>query len=1071
MKAKYRQFLKAAFPSVIILPALAQMTSAAVINPDGFGNVLVTTTDSGAHNIQTGYSPVSGAHEIRVDANATLNPATGDVIEIQVVDASGATYTINNNGTLRALGGHPGEHGIDTIDLANAKPGITVNNHGLISGFSAIRANNTLVLNNYGTLTGIGYADGAVFAKNGATITNYDGASITGNAHGIQSELVSGILTIHNDAAITGTNFDGITSPGIVRLTNSYQPSAGGASTVTGKVNGVVGLGSGSTIANSGTLTGTTGDGVRVGHNATITNHTVVSDAPIFGGHISGGVNGVVAGGGLVLTNNEMGLIAGGTGDGIVADDEATLTNHLGAAITGGDDALNVGDEATLTNHGTITGTHADGIHAGNNAILTNTGSITGGNDGIEVAGAATASRLTNTGTITGVAHSFLGDSGADTLYLNLGSRLVGDVATMGGVDSIHFDGGLTSPSSLGNSISGNISGMETIHKGGDGVALIGLPGELFSVRADTININSGGLYLNANIDGNSLAHSSISASGATLGGTGTWDANLLITAGGFSAGAIPITLDANPHNAVGLLTLTGDVDHAAGSFIRCDVNPNTPILNGIDSDLIRQTGAGNTYDIAGANLRLATTDNDQVIRNGGYTVVNSDEAITGLLDNVTVQFNPNVIADDYGFVGSEVDFYAAAAYDNDHTVLANYFTIASKSFDQTDLVLTVEHDFAGLPGLSANASNLGGALDASITSPDPLTQDFIAALDYSDLLTVQDTLNSLIPDAVLGAASALVSSNYRVHRLVQDHLAMSRSGESPSITTPATTDAKGGVIPAQTSASSGAKSNVWGTASYDWKDSNFGTSDFDGDDLSFTAGFDYRVAPEWLVGILIDGSQGDYDYTGGSSDVESLRLALYATYGQATGLYADCLLGYGDHDLDVDRTLGGILSGTSNSSTNASSIQAMLTVGYAMMSDNIKHGPFAGLEYQNIDVDDYTQTGDFPIGVSGCDIDSLRALIGYRAEARYGQFTPYASLAYAHEFEDGPINTTAVIPGGTSFAVSGGGIESAILISLGTGYAFTANLGLNIGYHGEISVGGDGIDSHGATIGLNYGF
>jgi len=1077
MKPKYRHFLKIAFPSLIIIPAMAQLASAAIINPDGFGNVLVTpTSNSGPNNIQTGFFPVAGAHEIRVDAGATVNPGSGDAIEIQVFDASGATYTINNNGTLRALSGSPGDHGIDTIDLGGAKPSIIVNNSstGTISGFSAIRANNTLVLTNSGTLTGSGFTDGAVFAKNGATITNNDGGSIIGNVHGIQSELATGILLIQNDAAITGSNFDGITSPGIVHLTNSFQEFLGGASTVTGKRNGVVGLGNGSIIANSGSITGTTGDGLQVGINATVTNNTSVFIGPDFGGHISGGVNGVVAGNGLVLNNQNLGLIAGGTGDGIQAGLNAAITNALGATITGGDDGIQAGAGANITNAGTITATYGINLPNGNGAIG-NTGTISGTNDGILIGGGPGVTVI-NSGLITSAGNAINGGAGNEILDFNLNSRVVGTVNGGGGVDTINFNGGLTSPYSLGNygnSVSGNVTGFTDINKTGSGVAFIGLPGDpLYSVTSKNISITGGGLYINADIAGHTVAQTTISAGGETLGGTGTWNANLSITSGSFSAGSIPIDLDVNPRNAVGLVTITGNVVHSDGSFIRFDVNPNTPVLNGIDSDLIRQTGVGKTYNLASTNLRISSTNNNQIIRNGTYTVVNSDAPITGAIGNVSVQFNPNVNYTDTGFIGSEVNPLAVSPYNDSSTVLANYFTSASKSLDQTDLLLTVQHNYAGLPGLTANQSSLGSALDASISSSNALTQDFIAALDNSSLLVVQDTLASLVPDALLESTSALISSNYRTHRVVQDHLAMTRSSGATVIEAPATTDAKGGAIPARTTTSGRGLGNVWGTVSYDWKNSDFGNSKFKGEDASFTAGIDYRIASDWLIGLLVDGSRGNYDYTGGSSDVESLRIGVYGTYGQATGIYSDFYAGYANHSMDVDRSLGGILAGTSNSSSaDATSFQAMLTVGYAMMYDKIKHGPFIGLEYQNINVDSYTQTGPLPINVSSLNVDSLRGLIGYRAEVCYGQFTPYASVAYAHEFENGAFSTTASIPGGAVFGVNGGGLESAILISVGTGYTFTPQLGLNIGYHGELATSGNGVDSNGGFIGLNYSF
>lgn len=121
--------------------------------------------------------------------------------------------------------------------------------------------------------------------------------------------------------------------------------------------------------------------------------------------------------------------------------------------------------------------------------------------------------------------------------------------------------------------------------------------------------------------------------------------------------------------------------------------------------------------------------------------------------------------------------------------------------------------------------------------------------------------------------------------------------------------------------------------------------------------------------------------------------------------------------------------------------------------------------------MDSFTQGGLFPIAVDGYDVDSFRLIGGYRVEADMGRFTPYASVAYAHEFEDDNLDTTATLPGGAGFGVSGSGLESAILISLGANVGLTESLTLTGGYHGEISVGGDGTDSHGASLDLNYAF
>jgi outer membrane autotransporter protein len=79
-------------------------------------------------------------------------------------------------------------------------------------------------------------------------------------------------------------------------------------------------------------------------------------------------------------------------------------------------------------------------------------------------------------------------------------------------------------------------------------------------------------------------------------------------------------------------------------------------------------------------------------------------------------------------------------------------------------------------------------------------------------------------------------------------------------------------------------------------------------------------------------------------------------------------------------------------------------------------------------------------------------------------------SVSYAHEFEDDSQSTTATLPGGSRFGVSGAELDSAILLGVGTGFSITPNLGVNVGYRGEITTG-DGLDSHGGTFGVNYTF
>ncbi|MFD0893921.1 autotransporter domain-containing protein [Luteolibacter ambystomatis] len=980
MKPKFRRLYHAVLPVLIIVPAVVHTAIGATIAPDGFGNVTANPGDSGANNIATGFGFVPaippGAHNILINPGVTLNPTGTDVIEIQVFDVVGATYTITNNGILKSDNG-AANHGIDTIDIGGtATPSITVINNNFISGASAIRANNMLVLTNNtgGTLQGFGGADGAVFAKKGGNITNNTGATITGLAYGIRGE--SGTLVVGNTGLIEGTAAAaiGISTDGTLTLTNG--------------VNSLSGL---------GTIQGGAG-GVKAGANSTITNN--------LSGSIFGGVT-VVQIGADSSVNNSGNIIASAPGaTGILGDNGVQVINNSGS-IYGG---------------------------VGGNAM-----DLQGGSDIVNLSDGSTVSA------------TILGGTGAN--ILNFGAGLTG---IYGSQDTTH------------NIVYGDVKEFSIINKAAEGTAFIGDYSEFRSVTVDTINVGNGGLIINGDLAGNSGPTATVNASASEFGGRGTWVANINVNAGAFSAGGTTIALNSNPNNAVGALTVNGNVTHAAGSYLRVDVIPQTAINNGVNSDLVVQTGA-NTYNLGNNGLHLSPTNVNRAITNGTYTVVDSANAISGFNAAATLSLELNTTNPAAAETGP---FTATESGTSTNTVLGNFFATTQLAGGGTDVQLVVQHNFAGLPGLTANQASLGAALDASVNSPNPLMQDFIAALDYSNLPAVQATLAAIDPSTYLALTSSIINSDYALHRQIGDRLSDLRDAGDGGGVYRTQVSAKGGMAPTPSVSSSG-PFNVWGAVSYDWQDYSGRTalSDFDGTVASFTAGIDYRVSPDFVIGVLVNGSKSDLDYVGGSTDIDSLRGAIYATYGRSTGWYSDALIGYGSHSIDASRTLGGVVIGAGGSDVDATSFQALWTVGYTFDTGTFRHGPFLGLEYQNVDVDGFTVGGPFPVGVGDYSVDSLRGLIGYRIRGDCGTFRPYASIAYAHEFEDGGNSASAFLPNGAPFSVVGPDLNSAVLLTAGTGIRLSDDLILDVGYRGEISTESEGLDSHGGSIGLNYNF
>ncbi len=958
-----------------------------------------------------------------------INPdANGDVV---VTTANDGANTVAASGGASAdpqvivqpdavITGNPGS--TDTIRVT--APNYYIFNQGIIRGEGTPTSGaigdfaSLLFVENEGIIAG---NSTGIFAGNGLQVLNAAGASITGNG-----------------------------DDGINALADAF-------------------------IDNSGTISSGFFSGVVVTDDGLIFNSGV----------ISGFQDGVFSGDRLDLVNEAGGAINSLGGTGVNAGATATIVNDLGASISGGLGGIRTLNDAQITNDGIISGNGGDGINVGTNGAIFNTGIIEGTTGIVTFNG----SLIENSGIIRSNAiggNAFSGGFGDDTLLLSQGSLIQGNVLGGGGNDNITFTGGRTSPTSAGNDIRGNVTDFNTITKVGPGLALIGTVNDVGSglqVTADTIQINSGALYINADIAGATGPKAVINANGAAVGGTGEWFADLNVLSGGLSAGAIPINLDSNPANSVGAVAIYGDVVHSPGSFIRQDIVPDTVINDGINSDIIEQIGAGNTYNVSGANLRIASTDLDRVITPGTYIIVDSDEPIIGFnnFGTVGVQFNNNTV--DTG------SFTASGGGPNfTNSVFTNFFAAPSLADGNTNLVLGVNYNFAALPGLTANEVALAAALDTAALRAGTGTlgldeQDLIAALAFSDLGTVQDTFQGLNPESSISLTMGVVNSNYRIHRMVQDHLAMMRANSGTvTMSTPGPVmsekGGKGGMTysPPVEEQSYASRGSFWGSFSYDEVDYEGRTraDDFDGDTRAITAGFDYRVSPMFLIGGLIDGSRSDFDYRGGSSEIDSLRGGVYGTYGEAFGLYSDFFAGYGKHEMDQTRFGGGIggLAGLRDSSTDADSLQALLTIGYAMGNDNVTHGPFLGVEYQQVDVDGYTQrgAGPFSVGIDDYDFDSLRGLIGYRVNSRFGNFSPYASVAYAHEFQDDRNDVTARFAG-VPFSVQGPELESAIIVTAGTGYSFTENLMLNVGYRGDFSVEDQGLTSHGGTIGLSYSF
>jgi len=207
---------------------------------NGYG----TAAENATVTVETG-ATVSGtapnARGIYLGQGTVINKAGGTITGDQSAIATGGTNDLNvqNSGTIQGNG-----FGIDGLGQTT----VTNNAGGTITGTAHGVSGTTLILENYGTITGTNYIGAAGFLA--STITNYAGGTIKGSSYGVQ---VNQAGNISNYGTITGVGpfVQAAVGVGANSLINNF---AGGV--ITSGAQAAVAVGSDSAIYNSGTISG-----------------------------------------------------------------------------------------------------------------------------------------------------------------------------------------------------------------------------------------------------------------------------------------------------------------------------------------------------------------------------------------------------------------------------------------------------------------------------------------------------------------------------------------------------------------------------------------------------------------------------------------------------------------------------------------------------------------------------------------------------------------------------------------------------------------------------------------------
>lgn len=192
----------------------------------------------------------------------------------------------------------------------------------------------------------------------------------------------------------------------------------------------------------------------------------------------------------------------------------------------------------------------------------------------------------------------------------------------------------------------------------------------------------------------------------------------------------------------------------------------------------------------------------------------------------------------------------------------------------------------------------------------------------------------------------------------------------------------------------------------------------FDFKNTGLTVGADYRLGTSYVLGIA--GGYGKsstiFDDAGGRVDSRHVAFSLYGTWF-TDNFHIDWLAGFGHHSDDLDRQVnydsssvsvgcnGVNCSTQALGSTSARELTFSTSGGLDFHHQAFAFGPTLELEYKQVRVNDFSETGDsgLTLNFGGMTSMSLLAKAGgyvtYAWKTRWAVILPQVRVRYLHEF------------------------------------------------------------------------
>lgn len=293
---------------------------------------------------------------------------------------------------------------------------------------------------------------------------------------------------------------------------------------------------------------------------------------------------------------------------------------------------------------------------------------------------------------------------------------------------------------------------------------------------------------------------------------------------------------------------------------------------------------------------------------------------------------------------------------------------------------------------------------------------------------------------------------------------------------------------------------HAWVSGDVSWlkiNNPNNGFPDDPGTPASGTAGFDFRIAPNWLLGAAFSGGRTTQSFSlGGGFSLDEFAVSTYAAYRNSR-FWGNAIASAGGLFFNTNRQVPiGITTQSNTSSAKGSNFSLMLETGYdftsllaafapvmpvkATPAIALTHGPVVGVTLQQVRIGGFTETDQFAsiggftaLSFLGQIRDSAVAELGYQASTDIGVWHPFGKLVWNHELVDPNRDVTAFL---TSVSFAPGYSLPAVMLGANWG---TATLGTSIKLSSNVTgvatfisqFAQESVTTYGGQVGVNVAF